>query len=169
MPIIVNSTQNSWNAGYNDEDGQLLIGQTGGNPTPSTLTEGFGITIDNAPGAITITQNGQVPWELITGTTHQMEIGISYATQNSGLVTLTLPEEVPFGTEFTVTNIGTGDWRIAQNSGQQIRFGNTLTTAGETGNLESLRSGDTVRFVCVEEDTLFHVISSIGNIKVDVS
>lgn len=35
-------------------DGQLLIGDTSGTPTPATLTAGTGITITNGPGSITI-------------------------------------------------------------------------------------------------------------------
>ena len=37
------------------QDGQLLIGDSGGNPTISTLISGTGMTIGNAPGSITVT------------------------------------------------------------------------------------------------------------------
>lgn len=38
-------------------DGQLLIGSTGNPPVLGTLTQGAGITIANAPGSITVTNN----------------------------------------------------------------------------------------------------------------
>lgn len=41
-------------------DGQLLIGNTGNPPTASTLTAGAGVTIVNAPGAITISSSSAV-------------------------------------------------------------------------------------------------------------
>jgi len=38
-------------------DGQLLIGKTGTNPVPATLSAGTGITITNGPGKVTISSN----------------------------------------------------------------------------------------------------------------
>jgi len=38
-------------------NGQLLIGSTGSNPVPNTLTAGTGVTITNGPGSITIAVN----------------------------------------------------------------------------------------------------------------
>jgi hypothetical protein len=39
-------------------DGQLIIGDTGGNPKINTLTAGAGVTITNGPGTIAISTNG---------------------------------------------------------------------------------------------------------------
>jgi hypothetical protein len=38
-------------------DGQLLVGSTGSVPTPASITAGTGISVTNAPGSITISQN----------------------------------------------------------------------------------------------------------------
>lgn len=161
--------QNSWNSDYNNSDGQLLIGSTGNNPVSATLTPGFGISITNGPGSILIASNGQEIWEVITTSTHQMEAGKGYIVNSASLVTLTLPEEVPVGSVMRVTSIGTGGWKIAQNDGQQIRFGNTETTLGTSGNLQFTQNGDTVGLVCTVEDTNFNVIASIGNIEIDAA
>jgi hypothetical protein len=55
-------------------DGQLLIGSTGNNPVANTLTAGTGVTITNAPGAITIAVNSAAlgnTAQVATNTTNQ--------------------------------------------------------------------------------------------------
>lgn len=39
-------------------NGQVLIGQTGSNPVPATITAGSGITVTNGPGSVTIAASG---------------------------------------------------------------------------------------------------------------
>jgi hypothetical protein len=55
MPTI-----NSWNTPDLTLNGQLLIGNTGNRPSASTLTAGAGISITNAGGSITVSQDGDV-------------------------------------------------------------------------------------------------------------
>jgi hypothetical protein len=55
-------------------DGQLLIGSTGNPPVANTLTAGTGVTITNAPGAITIAVNASMlgnTAQVATNTTNQ--------------------------------------------------------------------------------------------------
>lgn len=43
-------------------DGQLLIGSTGQQPVPSTLTPGSGIEIQNMPGSVTVSNKSDIYW-----------------------------------------------------------------------------------------------------------
>jgi hypothetical protein len=88
-------------------------------------------------------------------------------TDNAGLVTLSLPTVCVFGSTFNVTGKGAGGWKVAQNAGQQINFGDQQTTLGATGFLSSTNQHDSVTFVCVTANTQFVVYSSIGNITIN--
>lgn len=106
-------------------------------------------------------------WVDQTTTPVTMTINTSYVADNSGLVTLTLPTTAPFGSVFQVVGKGAGGWKIAQNSGQQIIFGDLSTTSGASGFLSSTHTNDTVTLVCVTANNEFVVYDSIGNITVN--
>ncbi|MFT2543135.1 hypothetical protein ACMWP9_34595, partial [Escherichia coli] len=54
-------------------NGQVLIGSTGGTPTPATLIAGSGISISNGAGSITISGTGSgIGWTEVTGTSQSM-------------------------------------------------------------------------------------------------
>lgn len=106
-------------------------------------------------------------WSNVTGTTQAMIADNGYRANNAALVTLTLPVTAAAGTVIRVVGVGTGGWRIAQNTGQQIVFGNTSTTSGNTGRLDSLHERDCVELLCITANSIWQVISSIGNIDVN--
>jgi len=56
--IVLAQGNNPFTATDEMADGQILIGNTGANPSPATLTAGSGIDITNSPGAITIALTG---------------------------------------------------------------------------------------------------------------
>lgn len=90
-----------------------------------------------------------------------------FICNKAGLLTLTLPTTVAVGDTFEVTGINTDvGWRIAQNANQIIHFGNTATTTGAGGYLESLNKYDSVKMVCVVANLEFNVLSSVGNITI---
>jgi len=161
------STQNNWNAGYPDTDGQLLIGQTGENPIPATLTADFGIEIDNAPGSITIRATGQRNVEKVTVNT-QMVKDRDYITDGATKLELTLPATKTLGSTWIITDVQAG-FTIVQNAGQTINFGNKTTTEGVTGNISTIQPGSSVTIMCVTADVEFNVISSVGNFQLDVA
>lgn len=159
-------TNNSWNAEYNNQDGQLLIGSTSQDqPVVGTLTGGTGITVTNGDGTITIDASKQEFWVVVTGTTQAMAVDTYYLANNAGIVTFTLPVTAAVGTELRVHDMQ-GGWIIAQNASQQIHFGKKSTTAGITGSLESTQAYDGVHLVCSVEDTEWIVLSSQGNLDV---
>ena len=91
-----------------------------------------------------------------------------YMTSNAALTTLTLPTTCAFGSIIEVVAKGAAGWKIAQNAGDVIRFGNISTTTGTGGYLQS--SGgtvyDAIRLLCTVADTEFTVLSVQGVITV---
>jgi len=108
--------------------------------------------------------SGSMAWiETTSDATIQANYG--YDVESASLVTLTLPTQASVGDTFAVLRSSTGNWRIAQNSGQSITFGNVTTTVGTGGYLESTALGDSVQIVCVEENTGWFVTpGAVGNI-----
>jgi hypothetical protein len=148
-------------------DGQLVVGSTGVAPVAATLTAGIGIGITNAAGSITIdATSGGFTWNEVTGTSQAMSVDNGYIANNAALVTLTLPATAAIGDTIQLTGKGAGGWKVAQNAGQTIYFGNQSTTTGVGGSLASTNQRDTIEFVCVTANNDWNVIDSIGNITV---
>lgn len=152
-------------------NGQLLIGSTGADPVGATLTQGAGVTITNGAGTITIAANGGTTTNNVTGTSATLAPSNQYLSKNASLTTYTLPSSATLGDQFTILSCtdNTAGWTIAQNSGQSIRLGTSVTTAGVGGSLASTALGDTVTFCCVDATSgaeAFQVKSSVGNLTV---
>jgi len=148
-------------------NGQLLIGNTGNDPSLSTLTAGAGINIANAAGSITITASGGgIAWTEVVGTTQSMAVNNGYILNNVALVTATLPATASVGDVLEIVGKGAGGWLIAQNAGQTIHFISSDTTPGVGGSLASTNRYDSVEIVCITADTDFVVKASVGNITV---
>ena len=149
-------------------DGQLPIGSTGLDPVLATLTPGTGVSITNGAGSITINAaGGGLTWTVVTGTTQAAAVNSGYIANNAGLVTVTLPSTSAVGDVVAVTGINNATgWKIAQNGGNQIFFGNLSTTAGAGGSLASTATRDVVYLVCMTANAVWQVVNSIGNITV---
>jgi len=161
------ATNNSWNAEYNNEDGQLLIGSTSQDqPIVGTLTGGAGIVVTNGDGNITIDATKAEFWEVITDATHQMEIDKYYLANNAAPVVFTLPLTAAVGTELYVVDMQAG-WVVEQNANQQMHFGKKSTTVGITGNITSTKNYDSMRLVCSVADTEWIVLSPVGNLDIN--
>ena len=107
-----------------------------------------------------------MPTVEVTGTTQPLAINTRYRVNNAARVTLTLPDTAPVDSEIEIIGVGAGGWRIAQNAGETIHFGNLSTIAGISGRLDSTHRRDCVKLVCVVANTDWQVVSSIGNIDV---
>jgi hypothetical protein len=150
-------------------NGQIPIGSTGADPVLATLSAGTGVTITNGAGSITVSSSGGgLTWVDVTGITQAMAVNTGYIADNVGLVTMTLPATAAQGTVVAVAggNSGTGGWKIAQNSGQQINFGKATTTSGTGGSLASTLQYDCVYLLCTTANTNWVVLNSVGNITV---
>lgn len=107
-----------------------------------------------------------INWIVVTGTSQSASVGYGYIANNSSLVTITLPASASVGNIIRVSGLGAGGWKVAQNSGQQIIFGNLATTPGTSGYIASQVQYDAVELLCVVANTTFLVISNVGNITV---
>lgn len=149
-------------------NGQLPIGSTGADPSAATLTAGTGVTISNGAGSITINASGGgLTWTVVTGTSQSAAVNNGYIANNAGLVTVTLPSTSAVGDTVAVTGINNATgWKVAQNAGNQIFFGNVSTTSGTGGSLASTATRDTVYLVCMTANATWNVVNTIGNITV---
>ncbi len=141
-------------------NGQLIIGSTGASPTRATLTAGTGITISNGAGTITISGAGSgYSWTEVTGTSQSMAVNNGYIANNAGLVTLTLPSSASVGDTVILQGKGSGLFKIAQNSGQTIRFGNVSTTTGVGGSLTAVNQYNSIELLCITTNTDWSVLT----------
>ena len=108
---------------------------------------------------------GVFTWTDVTTTSKTMVGDNGYTANNSSLITFTLPITCPFGQVLRIVGKGTGLWKIAQNSGQVIHYGNLDTTVGVTGYLASVAQYDAIEILCTVANTEFTVINGPqGNI-----
>lgn len=114
----------------------------------------------------TTASGGGMTWSEITSTSQTMSANNGYIANNASLVTLTLPTTAALGSIIEVIGKGAGLWKIAQNTGEQIHFGNINTTSGTGGYLQATLTYDAIRIVCTVADTEWTVTSSQGNITV---
>ena len=142
-------------------NGQVLIGSTGGTPTPATLTAGSGISISNGAGSITISGTGSgIGWTEVTGTSQTMTADSGWITNNAGLVTLTLPTTAAVGTAISVIGKGAGGWTIAQNAGQNVQIGNVSSTVGTGGSISSSNRYDSLDLICTTANTTWTTLGA---------
>lgn len=148
-------------------DGQVLFGVTGSDPTPRVLTPGTGISISLAtPGQAIITNTGGTGGttvDVVTGT-QAVAVNTTYVTTNATLVTYTLPTVFAVGDTVEIIGEGAGGWLLAQPAGVGVKFGDVATTPGVAGSLASTDSGDVIRLKAIVANTMWRVVSSVGNI-----
>ena len=129
---------------------------------------GSGITITDGVISVTGGSGGgsELTWTEVTGTTQSASADNGYITNNESLVTITLPSTCAVGKTIRVVGKGAGLWKIAQNAGQQIIFGNKNTTIGTSGYIASLYKYDSVELLCITADTVFSVTYAVGDLDV---
>ncbi len=130
----------------------------------ASIVAGAGISV--TPGANTITianTSTGLAWSVITAN-QTAAVNNGYFCNKAGTLTLALPASSAVGDVIEVANINTATGtQITQAAGQQIFIGNTNTTSGAGGSLTSSATGDTLKLVCRTANTVWQVISMIGN------
>jgi len=170
----------------NETANTLLGNPTGSSATPSEITLGTDLTFSggalthinsgvtagsynsvtvNAQGHVTAGTTQLMTWNTITSATAAI-VNNGYITNNTTLVTLTLPTTATVGDIIPVAGKGTGGWGIAQNFGQTIHFGTKNTTTGTGGSLASTKQYDCIELLCITTNTDFIVRNSVGSITV---
>jgi photosystem II stability/assembly factor-like uncharacterized protein len=90
----------------------------------ATNFSGGGHGLTNVPGAFF--------WVTVAGTSSPIYPNVGYiATNNTAVVTLTLPLSPSVGDVYKVAGVGAGGWIIAQNANQMIAAGNLSGTIGQ--------------------------------------
>ena len=107
-----------------------------------------------------------ITWTEVTGTSQAAAADNGYIANNASLVTVTLPSTCAVGKIVRVVGKGAGLWKVAQNAGQIIYFGDQNTTSGTAGYIAAKYRYDTVEMLCITADTTFLVIGNIGNLDV---
>lgn len=99
------------------------------------------------------------PWTPISADT-QLTANENYYTTGGGVLNLTLPVSCSAGSVIRIKGYGSTGWKIVQNSGQSIVFGNQVTTVGVTGYIESQLASDDIELLCVVANTTFTVLGA---------
>lgn len=148
-------------------NGQVLIGSTGVDPVPATITAGSGISISNGAGSITISSSGGITWNTTSVNVANMAVDNGYfCVSPGGALTLGLPAVSVLGDTIRVSLAGATSWQITQAVGQQIKIGSSSTTSGGGGSLTSTAQGDSIELVCLTANTIWYAQSIVGNITV---
>jgi hypothetical protein len=148
-------------------NGQLLIGSTGFDPVPATLTAGAGISIVNAAGSITVSGTASsFGWNTVTTNT-VMVADSGYITNSGSTITLTLPTTAAVGSALAIIGLGAGGWTIAQNASQNIQIGSSTSTTGTGGSVSSTNSKDSLYLVCIVANTTWATLGGPqGNLTI---
>lgn len=146
-------------------NGQILIGSTGSDPVAATITGTSGITVTNGPGSITLAGTASsIGWNVVTSN-QSMVPESGYVANSASLLTFTLPVTAAVGSALAAINLNTGGFTIAQNSGQNIRVGTSLSTTGAGGSISSSAQGDSIYLVCVVANTTWITVGGTqGNL-----
>ena len=102
-------------------------------------------------------------WYTINSDTQAL-VGQGYFCDSSDRLIVTLPTSAVVGDVIAVAYQGTGGWKIEQNQGQKIIFGNQETTTGTAGYIESTDVGDNIFIVCQTDTNIWEVTSAVGNL-----
>src|SRR5690606_14018766 len=103
-------------------------------------------------------------WVTVTDAYVLLQPNVNYIINRPSLVMLAMPTAAAIGDSIKILNINSGGWQIAQNTGQNIIFGDKNTTTGPVGYLASATQGDRIEIICVLQNTLWFVDGVIGNI-----
>lgn len=134
------------------------------------LTAGSGITISQSGNNIVISSTGGgggITWNDVTGTAVPMISFNGYKANNAARVTLTLPVTSSFGDVIEILGLGAGGWSIAQNAGQRLIVGATLSTIGVMGSVSSTNRYDSIELRCLEDNFTWECLGGPqGNLNI---
>jgi hypothetical protein len=142
----------------------LLLGDHSNSDLPNFIQ--LGTIKTYIKNSITDNDSSGVTWNVVTGTSQISSSNNGYLTNNSSLVTITLPITFSVGDIIEISGMNSGGWKLAQNIGQIIHFNTGSTTTGSSGYLSSTNTRDAIRLIGVVANTELNVLSSTGNITI---
>ncbi len=131
----INSTSNGGvSFALNDQPRWSIATVTGGDlQIYNDATNQLAMSVNGTDSSVTvntsISGNGAVKWQTVSGLTQQAQPNNGYLASNNAQVTVTLPTTPNIGDIVRVSGAGSGGWQIAQNAGQSVR-GATLNLIG---------------------------------------
>lgn len=150
----------------------FIEGNTGGPVPPDVANTIFivgsgNVSVTGNPGTntLTISDTGSTGWNKIS-TSQPLVVNMGYFCTGGGTLILPLPATSNVGDILEVVLVGSTAWDITQGASQQIIIGNTQTTAGVGGTLQSTAQGDSIKMVCLTTNLVWVVVNSMGNPKV---
>lgn len=127
---------------------------------------GAGVTTSiGAPNQIIITvASSGFTWHVVTSANNPVTLVAEngYITKGAGVVHFILPAAASVGDTFEIVGYG-NLWTIAQNAGQSIRLGSSVSTLGLFGNLSASMVTDCIKLICVTQNLEFFIPDSQGN------
>lgn len=134
------------------------------------LTAGTGVTIVQNGNDIQISAGSPtgLTWNVTSAASVSMSVNNGYIVSNAGTCTLTLPAVSSVGDLVAVTSIGGpgSGWTIAQNAGQRIVIGNTLSLIGTGGSVSSSVRFSSLYLLCVVANTSWQQYGTQGELNV---
>lgn len=125
---------------------------------------GTNVTTSGNAGTYTVTINaagsGSFVWVLADSTPLTLTAQTGYSVQNASQVIFTLPTTCAFGEVIRIAGLSGSGWLININAGQTVIMG----TDAISTSISSDETGSCVELLCAVADTVFEVISSMGNI-----
>lgn len=130
--------------------------------TGMTVTGNTSVTLPTSGTLATTSQF--VTWADVSGTSQSAAVNTSYVISNGSATTVSLPATAALGSIFGVQGKGAGGWILQANTGQTIHLGSSVTSSA--GSLASTNQWDSVQIVCTTANTVFAVVSAVGNLTV---
>ncbi|MDD4873664.1 MAG: hypothetical protein PHE15_01640 [Dehalococcoidales bacterium] len=101
-----------------------------------------------------------IPLEITGATAGQPDY--CYVANNASQVVITLPATAVFGSRIAVIGKGAGGWKIAQNAGQTIHYGEKSTATGTSGYIEAGHFSNCIEIMNITANTDWKVVNDHG-------
>lgn len=151
------------------------VTRIGASQSKAFITGIYNVAIGATNHVVSVDSTGQLglatnpqffTWTTVTGTSQALAVNNGYVMNNAGVVTGTLPATAVVGDRIEIAGLGSGGWAIAQNSGQLVHLGSSVTSTGVGGSLASTNRYDSVTLICIVTNTTWTVRGPVGNITV---
>lgn len=145
-------------------NGQLLIGDTGADPVPATISAGTGVTITNGAGTITVSSTGGgQAWSTVTAATLAAAVNNTYVLNHASTAcVVTLPATAALGSKIGLRGLaGSGGWTATANTSQTIQFGNQSSSSA--GSWSSTDAGDCCDLECIVANTTWVLTNAVSS------
>lgn len=93
-----------------------------------------------------------------------MAINNGYFCTGGGTLALALPAVSAVGDTIEIYLDGSTGFQVTQSAGQDIKFGNQVTTAGIAGSIASTGQGDGITMTCRTPNLRWLITACMGNL-----